>query len=281
MSSSALSDAITELERSLDVKLAVRRKAHGLTLTSAGERIVADARHLLRSARELRMAIKAEPGELVGPITIGCYPTLVPTVLPHLLRGFEERHPKIDLVILEITHERLDERLAAGEIDAAFIYDALVPGHPFREHLYALPQHILLAADHPLAHRESIRLEEMINDDLILLDIPPSSENTLNLFTSRGIAPRVRHRTASYEAVRTLVGRGLGYGILMHRPVNPASYEGLPVIMKNISPPVEPVAVDVIWSVELEPPQRVRALIDFAKRVAWPTLADASTLESE
>ena len=78
VSSSALSDALTELERTLGAKLTIRRRAHGITLTTAGVRIVEQARPLLTAARELAASLQAVEGELVGPITIGCYPTLVP-----------------------------------------------------------------------------------------------------------------------------------------------------------------------------------------------------------
>ena len=59
---------------------------------------------------------------------------------------------------------------------------------------------------------------------------------------AQGLRPKIRHRTASYEVVRTLVARGLGYGILVSRVANPGSYEGLPLVEKTIAPPVRPVA---------------------------------------
>ena len=93
--------------------------------------------------------------------------------------------------------------------------------------------------------------------------------HTLALFATRGLTPHIRHRVTSYEAGRTLVGRGLGYGILVQRVANPASYEGYPVVTKEISPTVEPVGIDVIWSATHEPPERVTALIAFARTIDW------------
>jgi DNA-binding transcriptional LysR family regulator len=269
VSPSALSDALAELDRVLGAPLTVRRRAHGVTLTSAGAAVVERARPLLAAAREMASALHARPGELVGPITIGCYPTLAPTVLPPLLHDFGDAHPRVDLHILEATHDQLEGRIESGEVDVAFVYDALIPGHPRREQLFALPAHVLLAADDPLAAGKSVRLDDLVDRDLILLDAPPSSAHTLSLFESRGLVPRIRHRTTSYEAVRTLVGRGLGYGILVQRPANTASYEGYPVAMKEITPPVAPVGIDVIWSATIEPPERVRALIAFARSIQW------------
>jgi len=269
VSPSAISDALTELDRALGAPLTVRRRAHGVTLTSAGFSAVAQARPLLAAARELAVSLDGAPGELVGPVTIGCYPTLAPTVLPPLLHDFGEAHPRVELHILEATHDQLDGRIESGEVDVAFVYDTLIPGHPRRDRLFALPAHVLLAADDPLASSDAVRLEDVVDRDLILLDAPPSSAHTLSLFEARGLSPRIRHRTASYEAVRTLVARGLGYSILVQRPANPASYEGYPLVMKEIVPAVAPVGIDVIWSATTDPPERVLALITFARSIRW------------
>lgn len=269
VSPSAMSDAITELEKQLGARLCVRRRAHGLTITTAGAQVIASARPLLAAANELTQALRAQPGELVGPITIGCYPTLAPTILPPLLHDFGSQHPRIELQIVEATHDQLEGRIESGEVDVAFVYDLLIPGNPRRERIFELPAHVLVAAADPLAERASVRLEEVVDRDLILLDAPPSKEHTLSLFEARGLTPHVRHRAASYEAVRTLVGRGLGYAVLVQRPANPASYEGYPLVMLEIEPAVEPVGIDVIWSATAEPPERVRALIAFARSISW------------
>ena len=270
VSASAISDAITALERAVGSNLCVRRRAHGLTLTSAGAHVVEQARPLLAASRELTTSLRGTGAELVGPVTIGCYPTLAPTILPPLLHDFGAAHPRVELNILETTHDRLEGRIESGAVDVAFVYDTLIPGMPSREKLFELPAHILLAADDALAAEPAIRLEDLVDRNLILLDAPPSSEHTLSLFTSRGLTPRIRHRTTSYEAVRTLVGRGLGYGVLVQRPANAASYEGYPVVMKEIEPAVPPVGIDVIWSAASPPTARTRALIRFARSIRWP-----------
>ena len=46
-----------------------------------------------------------------------------------------------------------------------------------------------------------------------LLDKAPSGENTLNILRRRGITPRIVPRTEDVELMRSLVGRGAGYGM--------------------------------------------------------------------
>ncbi|TLF25069.1 LysR family transcriptional regulator, partial [Microbacterium sp. 5K110] len=73
VSPSTLSDALADLDRIVGAPLTVRRRAHGVSLTSAGVHVVDRARPLLAASRELMIGLRGEPGELVGPITIGCY----------------------------------------------------------------------------------------------------------------------------------------------------------------------------------------------------------------
>lgn len=269
VSSSAISDAITALEHQLQSQLCIRRKSHGLVLTAAGRQVVTRARTLVAEANELERELRTTDGELAGPITIGYYPTLAPMILPVLLAEFGEKHPRVSLEIVETTQDLMVGKLESGEIDLAFVYETLVPGSPKRAQLFAQPAHVVLAADDPFASRETVRLEDLVERDMILLDSPPSSQHTLSMFSERGLKPRIRHRTTSYEMVRTLVGRGLGYGVLVQRLNNSASYEGYPLVVKEIEPAVEPVSVEVIWPSGISLPPRVNALLEFALEQEW------------
>ncbi|MBP1326796.1 DNA-binding transcriptional LysR family regulator [Leucobacter exalbidus] len=271
VSASAMSDAITELETAMGERLCVRRRAHGLTLTPAGQLLMGVARRMLTEADELTHAMGRGQIELSGPVTIGCYPTLAPLIVPTLFQEFARLHPGVSLSIVEATQDQLADDFITGKIDVAFVYDTLVPGEMHRAKLFDLSAHMVLPAGHPLAEAPSVRLEDVIEEDLILLDAPPSGEHTLAVFTERGLRPRIRHRTASYEMVRTLVARGLGYGILVSRTANPLSYEGLPLVARTITPPVTPVTVEAIWAPDRPLTARSRALLDFAGAFAWPT----------
>lgn len=269
VSSSAISDSITALEHQMRTQLCIRRKAQGLVLTAAGKQLAARATSLINEANELERDLTTTDGELAGPITIGCYPTLAPMILPVLLAEFGEQHPRVSLEIVETTQDLLTGKLESGEIDVAFVYETLVPGTPNHARLFAQPAHVILAADDPFASRETVQLEDLVERDMILLDSPPSSQHTLGMFHDRELQPKIRHRTTSYEVVRTLVGRGLGYGVLVQRLNNTSSYEGYPLVVKEIKPAVEPVAVEVIWPSRASVAPRVQALIEFAIARGW------------
>ncbi|MEI4271132.1 LysR family transcriptional regulator [Klenkia sp. LSe6-5] len=269
VSPSAMSDAITELERVLGARLCVRRKSHGVTMTSAGVRAVADARELLRAADELSVAVDTRGDRLAGPLAIGCFGTIAPTVMPPVLNEFSPAHPGLDITFTESTQDQLVAMLDAGRLDVAFAYDAFLPAQVPRATAFALRPHILLAADHRLAGEPSVQLEDLVDEDFIMLDAPPSTEHALGNFTARGLTPRVRHRTGNPDVVRTLVGRGLGYGMLIQQQPDHSDCSPFPVVRKPIAPEVDPIQVVLIWSAALSLGPRAQALVEYARSARW------------
>ncbi|MCP1121788.1 LysR substrate-binding domain-containing protein, partial [Robbsia andropogonis] len=80
-----------------------------------------------------------------------------------------------------------------------------------------------------------------------------------------GLEPLVRHRTRTYELTRSIVARGIGYAILVQRPPNKASYEGLPILEREVDPPLPVVPVLLAWAREARLSARARALVDLAR----------------
>ena len=269
VSPSAMSGAITELERALGSRLCVRRKAQGVTLTSAGVRAVADARKLLRSADELDVALRAGDRRLAGPLAIGCFPTIAPTVLPALLTGFVSAHPGLDLETVEATQDQLVALLDTGRLDLAFAYDAYLPGRCPRERVFELRPHVLLPADHRLADAPHVDLEEVVEEDFIMLNAPPSTEHALSLFAERGLTPRIRHRTGNPDVVRTLVGQGLGYGILLQTQPDYSGLSDFPTVRKALTG-TSTMTVVMLWSADLGLTSRAQAAREYVRSVPWP-----------
>lgn len=80
-------------------------------------------------------------------------------------------------------------------------------------------------------------------------------------------------RTTDFELTRSLVGRGLGYALLVQRPRRSETYEGLPVVAAEITPPPARVRILIAWSASVRPTRRAQALMDFAVDLYAPTLA--------
>ena len=76
--------------------------------------------------------------------------------------------------------------------------------------------------------------------------------------------PDIRYRTTDFELTRSLVGRGLGYSVLVQRPAMDTSYEGRKVVARPITPAVQPVDVRMIWPETVRLTDRAKAMIELA-----------------
>ncbi|MFW3168786.1 LysR family transcriptional regulator [Geodermatophilus sp. CPCC 206100] len=267
MSPSAVSGSITELERILGAELCVRRRAQGVTLTPLGRQVLDMARRLLADAAELSYTVRGGGAELAGPVGIGCFVTLAPTVLPRLLSEMETAHPKVTLDFLEGSQDLLHEALLTGRIDVAVVYD--MGGLDGLESilLYEARGYALFGEDHPLARQPTVTLEELAPEPLVLFDQPPSTNYAMSAFQERGLVPTIRHHTRSYELTRSIVARGRTYALLVQRPPNKSSYEGLPIIEREVDPPLPAVPVVLAWPGDVRLSPRARALADLTRRL--------------
>jgi DNA-binding transcriptional LysR family regulator len=269
LSQGAVSAAVTELERIFKVQLMVRRKAHGVTLTPAGKHLYARAVLLLADAEELELSAASGGTELAGPLVIGCYLTLAPTVLPPLLDGFSTDHPKVRLESVEGTQNGLLDRLFDGELDLAVVYDTDLPADLGAVELYKTSAYALLPAAHRLAAQPEVSLHELAPEPMVLLDAPPSSHHSLSLFERVGAEPNIRYRTTDFEVTRSLVGRGLGYSLLVQHPAVDATYEGRALVARPLTPAVRPLSVQIIWPRAVRLTDRAQAMVEYASGLPW------------
>lgn len=264
VSQSAISGAVTNLERVFGAQLTIRRKAHGVVLTPAGRYVLDRAKGLLNAASDLELHAADAGAELRGALTLGCYLTLAPTVLSGLIDEYSQRHPLVELDFYDGPQSEIHARLLSGRLDLAVAYDLSVPGGLQRQRLYSAAPSIVLAADHPLAGHPSLGLEDVATEPMILLDVDPSRENTMTMFAMAGLQPNIRFRTTDYEVTRSLVGRGMGYAILVQQPAGNQTYEGRPLVVRPIESGIRSIPVSIVWPETIRPSQSAAAMVALA-----------------
>ena len=115
--------------------------------------------------------------------------------------------------------------------------------------------------------RKSLSIRDLENEPLINYDSSPSTENTRRLFADAGLHPKLAYSLPQVVLVNAMVGRGLGYGLLMARPNNPSmTLEGLPVAIRDLEPPNSPSAVVAIWPQSSTLSPRAEAFLDHCHR---------------
>lgn len=225
----SVSSAILKLEDSLSLELFVRHHAKGVSLTPAGHRLLPEANNLLRLAEELESIARGQANELSGPLSVGCYSTLAASYMPPIIAEFAKLHPKVEIQIEEDTVDDMMEKLLNGKIEVALAYDIDLPDDLRKLRIHMARPHILLSDGHRLVGRSTISLEELKEEPFILLNSKPAENYFLSIFEAVGISPNIAHKSQSFEVVRSLVGQGRGYSVLVTRPKSELTYDGLKV----------------------------------------------------
>jgi DNA-binding transcriptional LysR family regulator len=246
VSQPSVSAAIAELEQMLGITIFVRHHAKGVTLTPAGQRLINEARLLLKHAEEFSKTAEALSDTERGEITVGCFPTLAARFMPSLMLEFSERHPLITLRLEEGDQEQLMRDLAQGRIEMAISYIHGVPAGFDTNPLLSLSPVVALPANHRLARASDVSLTELEKEPVILYDGAIPHDYVMGLFDSLGLQPNIALKLRSFELIRGLVARGHGYAINTIVPLTSTTYDGGHVVVKPLRdklPPAQVVSV--------------------------------------
>ena len=226
VSQPSISNAIAHLEDVFQIQLFIRHHAQGMSLTTAGSQIMDQAKALLRDADELKSFAGKLSDQVFGSINVGCFIPLAPIVTPELCHGFMQSHAGVEVNVSEGNQAELLSRLKRGAIDLALTYNLQLESDIAFTALVELMPYVLLAADHPLAGKESLSLTALADEKFILLDLPLSDTYFMSLFDSHNLKPNIYARTRQLEVQRGLVAQGYGYSLGNVRPVNKKSLDG-------------------------------------------------------
>ena len=222
----SISVAIKKLEELIGLQIFIRQHAQGVFPTPQGAEFLTDARRLLNQAQELERQHTDRGGPLRGRLHSGSFMTLTPVYVPMIISKFKALYPDVEILLEEGVQEDLLGGLRSGRHDLALMYDVDLPADIQAQEVASLKPYVLLPSKHRLASIKRISLSSLATENLILLDIQPSRTYFLRILEAQGITPKIGFASASLELVRGMVGRGLGYSLLVTRPAGDQSYDG-------------------------------------------------------
>jgi DNA-binding transcriptional LysR family regulator len=119
-----------------------------------------------RGVRPVRLA-----GLRRGRLRIASFPTAIATLVPHAVARFNQRHPDVEMTVLDDHLQGLLPRLVRWELDLALVYDheALPePAVPLeRTRLLDDPFDLIVRDRHRLARRGSVALADLAGETWI------------------------------------------------------------------------------------------------------------------
>jgi DNA-binding transcriptional LysR family regulator len=236
----SISVALAKLEDQLGVQLLIRQRSQGVALTPIGRRLHADARELLKHARQLQLDAEGLGDTPRGEIQLGCFATFAPLYLPALISSFADAYPQAQIRLHEGEQDDLVAGLVAGRLEFALLYRWEIPDDLALTTLATFQPYALLPEGHPLARRRRLALRELAGEPFILLDVSPSRSFFLAVLRAAGVEPRIAFTSPSIEMVRGLVGRKRGYSVLVTRPPFDDTYDGGRVVARPLAEPTLP-----------------------------------------
>ncbi|MBK0419434.1 LysR family transcriptional regulator [Leucobacter sp. CSA1] len=264
---SAVSTAISHLERSLGTTLFIRQHSKGLILTPAGEGLLRDTQLLFGFLGDMIENIRADQQELRGSITVACFNTLSPFLLPKLLSRLHVQHPELNVEILEGDYEENLAALRGGRAELSIGYDLTSPEGIARESVGRARPYVLLSTHHPLAEQDELSLIELAAEPFVLLDLPDSRDYFLGILASAGIVTHPRYRASGYETVRSMVSAGLGFSLLNQRPHTRETYSGNEAVAVEIADDVQELGVVVSSLAQIDRSARAEAVVATVREI--------------
>src|SRR5690606_26948050 len=108
-----LSMQIQKLEKELEIEI-FDRSSHPIKLTQIGEKVVNQAKIILKESQKMGQLVLEERGLVEGDFTIGVIPTILPTLVPLFYKSFQKVHPNTNLIIKEMQTDEILVQLQQG-----------------------------------------------------------------------------------------------------------------------------------------------------------------------
>ena len=244
ISQPSISQALNKLEDVTGLTLFDRHHARGLDLTIQGREFLKRAIDLEDNARILEAEARALSMASVGEVRFGAFWTLAPFFAAGMIKAFTAENPGVTVTQSEMALTEIADRLADGRIDIGLTYDRGADLGAFTcIELAVMRPKIVLAADHPLARRKSIRAAELADMPYVMLDGPGSRAYFEGLLKQCGLDPEIAYVSRSLESVRSAVAAGFGFTMLVVRPPSRMTYDGGRVATVELQDPVPPLRV--------------------------------------
>lgn len=228
VSQPTLSMQVKKLEAFLGVAL-LERNARQVLLTPTGDRVVEQARRVLREADALRRIAQQARDPFSGELRLGIIPTIAPYLLPDALPKLRRAVPDIQLQLIEAQTSTLARLLGTGEIEAVIGALPFDVERTVQHVLYVEPFLLAVAKDHALARRKFVTLSDLDGEQVMLLeDGHCLRDQALAICSSSGAVENANFRATSIETLRHMVAANSGVTLMPERAVSGTSVRYIP-----------------------------------------------------
>jgi LysR family hydrogen peroxide-inducible transcriptional activator len=247
ISQPTLSAQLKKLEEYLGVQL-IERQPRGATLTQAGAQIVARARLILSASDEVLTIAQTFRDPLAGRLKVAMIPTVGPYVLPHVAPAVHRLMPRLDLLLFEYQTAPMLAKIQAGEIDVGVLALPVAGDGLVCRKLYEEDFQVALPAGHRLASQASVRIADLAEESLLLLEEGHClRDQALEVCGRVGLHERQDFRATSLETLRQMVAAGAGVTLLPELATRGAYGNARGVAIRPLVRPTPHRQIGAVW----------------------------------
>ena len=159
LTSTALNRRVLALEEELGVPI-FERLPRGVRLSTAGELLIHHLRTQAADFDKLKSQIADLAGERRGHVAIACSQAFLPYFLPDQIGAYRRDHPGVTFSVRVRDRAAAEASLVDHSADLALIFEPVRLSEVQILGSARQTVHAVMAADHPLAVRETLRLRD-------------------------------------------------------------------------------------------------------------------------
>lgn len=231
-----LSRQMAAFEQELGVTLFDRSKKT-MTLTNEGILLKRRALEMLDIEERTLEELKPSRERIEGKVTIGCGEFMAVETLADICKGFKEKYPSVQIAIHTATADAVYEMIHKGLVDVGMFLEPVdTEGLDYIRIKDSDVWVVGMRPDDPLAARDSIEKEDIVDKPLILPERPSVQSELANWFGKDYDKLNISFTSNLGTNSAIMVSAGLGYSLSIGGAGRYWRDDAL--IQKTLSPPI-------------------------------------------
>lgn len=215
-------------------------------ITEAGHILLKHCYNMFHELEQARMAIGELQGLKRGILKIGALHSVMNRLLPPAVMAFHHNYPHIELVLSDLRHGEIIEKLLHNELDLGIVYYPVQNEDLKIMHLYDETLSLVVPDSHALSQLTEAKLEVLHEVPMVSLQRSYYLREFLDkTFKENGIAAKIVMELNTYDAVIRMVSEGAGAAILPFSYANQKKLDAVSVI--PLVDPVLQVAIGIAY----------------------------------
>jgi len=227
----AISAQIRSLEKEVGARL-FDRDGGKVTFTAAGRLFEPFAEHCLQCQSHIVVAVNELYRSARGEVSVSASEATSLYVLPPVFAQYKKAYTRVNLNIVRAEHLRSLEMVLNREVDFAVVSMPVKDPRLVVQVIHRDDIVLAVSPTHPLARRDAIKLDEMLQYPMLLLKQGRQRSLINAFFDSFDARPRIAMELDSSELLKRLICAELGMGFLPRANVMDDEHAGLLKIVK-------------------------------------------------